>query len=191
MIAYPLYFTHRAFQVVYNVLCLDSESIPCCSRSRSAPSHSLNLTFRLVHFPTARVTNGHASLFFVTFIPLPSTLLRRSHVTLWRRSLHLTSHTFSESHACVGNATLIHAVLTSHLSKGESATRREKRIEKHASGQCPYILSPIIYLYRSGRCTDQQSCTIYLTVTMTQMVEPFLCIWHTYLAIWKARKDEG
>ena len=123
--------------------------------------------------------------------PLPSTLLGRSNVTLWWRSVHLTSHTFSESHACVGNATLIHAVLTSHLSKGESATRREKRIEKHASGQCPYILSPIIYLYRSGRCTDQQSCTIYLTVTMTQMVEPFLCIWHTYLAIWKARKDEG
>ena len=58
--------------------------------------------------------------------PLPSTLLRRSHVTLWRRSLHLTSHTFSESHVCVGNATLIHTVLTTHSSKGELATRRER-----------------------------------------------------------------
>ena len=57
---------------------------------------------------------------------LPSTLPEQSCAAIWRRSIHLAR--FPNSHACApGNATRIHAILATHLSRRGSAKRRKER----------------------------------------------------------------
>ena len=89
------------------------------------------------------------------------------------------------SHACGGNATPIrrrhHAFIKTRVDDKE----RKKRIQERTSGSCPYIFPLSDHLPVSQRTADQESYTIPLTVTMKQMVESFLCIWHTY---WRSEK---
>lgn len=122
-------------------------------------STALSLLYRL--FPP-QYTYIHASPTRPSFPWLPLFRLPYSDESApLYGSVPFISHTLS--YACAGNVIHIHAVLTTHLCRRESATRRKGNAYRSVLlvRIITFFLSSITYLYRSGLHTDLEACYLY------------------------------